>query len=112
MTTTKHDERIEALKEASKLVSSQAIEDLGVQGRAVAANMLLMYGDKSCTSATGFVAMCQQAHEVSLYWLLSEGYVTLTEKALATPEELAGREKPADGSPDENVLPFRPGSYL
>lgn len=79
------------MKDAGDRIATQAKEDLADQGKKVAANMLLMYGGKACTDAGGFVFSVQSAHEAALLWLLSEGYVTLTDKATASEDEVQAK---------------------
>lgn len=85
------EEKLERLRKATELVSDQTYDDIAHQSKIVAANLFVGVGDKALLTASGFVYAVESVHEAALAWLLSEGYVTLTEKATATEDELAKR---------------------
>ncbi len=107
---SERDERIERLREVNDLVADKVLEDLADQAKRAAANMLLLYGDKSCLSATGFIYCVQSAHEAALLHLLAEGVVTLTPDSTATPEVVASRKARREASErgDLGADPVRP----
>lgn len=90
--TTRRQERLDALQEATDSISIQTWEDIEDQAKLVAGNMLLMLGDKAVLTATGFVYAAIQMHTAALAWAVSQGYATFTEKALASEEERAERK--------------------
>jgi hypothetical protein len=89
---TKESILLDALRDARKEVSAQAIEDIEMRGRQTAANMLIQYG-KAALGPDGFVYNIETAYVAALLWLLAEGYVTLTDKSQATDDEKAERER-------------------
>jgi hypothetical protein len=88
--------KLEALQAATEAISVQAYEDLEDQAKLVAANMLLLIGDKAVITATGFVYCSIQLHTAALAWALVQGYITLTDKAQASDEEMALRKTQRD----------------
>lgn len=106
------DDTLAGLETAAQAVSSQTYEDITEQSRKVAANILASYGDKYVLNAQGFILACQKIHEAALLWLMSEGYVELTDKAKVTEDELAKRRDAKLGT-DEDVEDRREiGNYL
>lgn len=109
---TTRETTLKELDEAAQTVSAQTYEDLTEQSRKVAANVLASYGDKHVLTAQGFILSCEKIHEAALLWLLSQGYVTLTPKALADEDELAKRRDDklgrAETAPDRRAV----GDYL
>lgn len=120
---TMQNDRLERLQAASDSVGEALGEALSEQGKKAAANMLQLYGTKSCLDAGGFIYAIQNAHEAALLFLLEEEYVTLTEKGAASVQKIAERvakraEAEAQRAADPNA-PFDPharrdipGAYL
>lgn len=111
---TTREETLKVLEEAAESVSAQTFEDLREQARKVAANVLATYGDKYVLNAQGFILSSEKIHEAALLWLMTEGYVELTEKAKATLDELAKRrdEKLGIAEKEELRSPRAVGDYL
>jgi hypothetical protein len=91
------DDKQSKLKEVGNSINDATFDALEDQGQRAAGNMLLMY-DESATTPGGFIGCVMKAHNAALMWLVAEGYVTLTEKALATDEEKAERAKKREAS--------------
>lgn len=112
---TTQQESFKRLEAANETVSAQTFEDLDVQARKVAANILAQYGDRFVLNAQGFILSTQKIATATLLWLVAEGYATLTEKAAATRDELAERREAKLGKVDgpEGVADARSiGEYL
>lgn len=80
-------ERLERLQGVSDSIAPQVLENLDEQSKKAAANMLLLYGSKSCLDAGGFILCIKNAHEAALLFLLDEGDIELTDKGRASAEE-------------------------
>lgn len=90
---TNRDAKLERLQAAQASINNQTLEDLEIQAKYVAANMFLMYGGQALRDAGGFVHATVSGYATCLYWLIAEGYVTVTDKAQVTDEEVAERAK-------------------
>lgn len=120
MTNTHHatKARLERLQAASDSISTALMEELSEQGKKAAANMLQLYGSKSCLDAGGFIYCIQNAHEAALLFLLEDGFVALNESGRASGEEIEERQnkrKLTEGLIKEAVPTLgdhRPGDYL
>lgn len=116
---TIRDTRLERLQAACELVNSQTIEDMSEQSLKVAGNLMLMHSQAFLLTGEGFIIAINKTHEAALMWLLAEGYVTLTDKALATDEVQAERAAKRAEMEASNVTPIHPngiasnvGAYL
>lgn len=111
---TERDAKKDRLQEAQDAVSKQTYEDLAYQAKLVAANTFMLYGDKVVLSATGFIHATLLAQRACLLWLVSEGYVELTDKALASDEERAERKKQmeVEEAHDTSAILDAGGQYL
>lgn len=113
--TTTYDDQLAKLKEANGIISDEAMEAVTAQGKKSAANMLLMYGDKVVLTGAGFISGVMSAAEATLLWLVAEGYVELTDKALATEDELQRRKlivTEKEGNRAAEAVTGRPGAYI
>lgn len=109
---TTREDTLKGLGEAAQTVSFQTYEDLSEQSRKVAANVLATYGDKYVLTAQGFILATEKIHEAILLWLLTQGYVELTEKAHATEDELAKRREAKLATDEDKVGVRGVGDYL
>ena len=116
MIRTTRDAALEKLEAVAETISIQTFEDLDAQALKCGANMIMRYGDKICTTPRGFLDAIAQSHSLALAWLVTEGYVTLTDKAMATQterdEHKAMRDGGAIGPVDTTVLRRGEGGYV
>lgn len=111
------EERKVALMDAMEPLSAAFIDTVDQQGKLMASNLFLMYGQKMASTAEGVVIASVGAASGILLWAKAEGLIEFTDAALASPEELAKREasKPAEKAQIErtgNGMERPPGAYL
>lgn len=117
MPTMTQRDRKKALGDVMDTLSELFMDDVDDQGKKMAANMLIMYGGKTAVTSEGIVIASVGAASGILLWAATEGYITFTDKALASEEEIAKREE--DKPPTKAQVadagirgPRPPGAYL
>jgi len=81
---------VEEYQKAYDLLSPRLMQAVAVQAQEQADSYLLMFGDPD--SYRGYRHMTKATVDSFLLWLVTEGYVTVTEEWNITPDELVVRE--------------------